>query len=111
MLLAANAFGEPGFHQTVEVVATLPDTLGRTAGLTLVLALRDLTRPGIECAAHHPLSGCATVDWDDFPSRPATPPSGLFRNRLQVVMASGSRVFHLRKALTLADEPEPGPPT
>ena len=111
LLLAAGAFGEPGFHEALRITAALPDTLGPTTGLTLVLELRDLSRPDVTCAAPHPTSGCATGDWDDFPGRPATPESGLFLNRLRVVAEGRARDFFLRKTLTLADDPEPGPPT
>ena len=110
-LPAANAFGEPGFHAAFRINATLPDTLGATTGLTLVLALRDLTRPTITCSAPHPTSGCATVDWDDFPGRPATPADGLFLNRLRVATVGGTRDYFLRKTLAMEDDPEPGPPT
>lgn len=110
-LPAAGAFGEPGFHAAFQITAALPDTLGPTTGLTLVLELRDLTRPTVTCSTPHPTSGCATVDWDDFPDRPATPASGLFLNRLRVAAGGGTRDFFLRKTMTLADDPEPGPPT
>lgn len=96
-LPAAHAFGEPGFHQVVIVP-------GRVAGSgrTLTVSLRDVSRPGIRCAYDHPLSGCATVDWADDPSRPKVPSDGVFRN----VLVVGGRRFYLSRSGRLAARPD-----
>lgn len=109
-LPAALAFGDPGFHQVLLAARRLPQRLGKTAGLKLVLTLRDAGRPGQTCSAEHPLSGCATVDWSDDPGRPNVPESGVFVNSLTVRLASGTRTFYLRPAGTLARSPEPFEP-
>ena len=90
--------------------AKVLETAEELEGLTLVLTLRDLTRPEITCVGESPRSGCATVDWDAFPWEPIAPPDGILLNRLLFLADDWSRAFHLRKTLTLADDPEPGPP-
>jgi hypothetical protein len=109
-LPAAQAFGEPGFHQVLAATRRLPRRLGGSAGMKLVLTLRDATRPRQRCSSDHPLSGCATVDWSDDPSRPGTPPSGVFRNTLTIQLASGRRTFFLRPTGTMGLRPNPFEP-
>jgi len=99
-LPAAQAFGEPGFHQVLVARATLPRELPR--GARLVLTLRDASRPGIRCSSEHPLSGCATVDWSDDPSRPKVPRGGVFRNAL----ALGRETYFLSESGRLARRPD-----
>ncbi len=105
-LAAANAFGEPGFHEPFHFTHRLPADLGSTAGLRLVVALRDVTRPEQTCSSQHPLSGCATVDWSDAESRPNVPAGGVFDNSLTVELRSGERTFFLSEVGVLADTPD-----
>jgi hypothetical protein len=105
---AARAFGEPGFHQVLTATGRLPVRLPRAD--RLVLSLRDLSRPLQRCEFHHPLSGCATVDWSDDPSRPNVPPGGVFTNTITVRIASGPRTLYLRSSGALSDRPEPFAP-
>jgi hypothetical protein len=107
-LQAANAFGEPGFHQVLTTAARLPARLPGSA--RLVLSLRDLSRPSQRCGFDHPLSGCATVDWSDDPSRPNVPPGGVFTNAITVRLTSGPRTVYLRSSGALSDRPEPFAP-
>ena len=83
----AQSFTDPGFHYVVVVHGRIAGS-----GRTLSLSLRDLTRPRQRCVSEHPLSGCVTVDWADFPGRPHVPKSGVFRNELTV----GGVRLHLR---------------
>jgi hypothetical protein len=99
-LPAAQAFGEPGFHQVLVARAQLPRSL--PAGKRLVLTLRDVSRTGVRCSSEHPLSGCATVDWADDPSRPKVPPGGVFRNALTV----GRETYFLSESGRLASRPD-----
>jgi hypothetical protein len=72
-----------------------------------VLELRDASRPRERCKSDHPLSGCATVDWSDDPSRPHVPATGVFLNTLTL----GGRRLFLRQSGALASRPdryEPG---
>ena len=106
---AANAFGDPGFHEVLTATAALdlPEGAGSTEGLRLVLALRDAGRPDQSCASEHPLSGCATVDWSDFEDRPNVPPGGVFDNHVTLETAAGPRTFYVSESGALADEPDP----
>jgi len=101
-LPAAEAFGEPGFHEVRTAEATLPDGLGATKGRRLVLRLRDAGRPDQSCDSEHPLSGCATVDWSDDESRPNVPPGGVFDNRLEL----GGQTFFLSESGALGGTPD-----
>ena len=96
VLPAAGAFGAPGFHEVLRAEAQVPTDVASLAGSRLVLRLRDLSRPAVTCDSQHPLSGCATVDWSDFPGRPGVPEGGAFENRVTLPLASGSRTFYLR---------------
>lgn len=106
-LPAAGAFGEPGFHDVLTFTAAVPPG---TSGRTLVLRLRDASRPERSCASEHPLSGCATVDWSDDPGRPKVPASGVFENTLMVRAGAQSATLHLRANGRLAAAPEPFDP-
>ena len=99
-LPAARAFGEPGFHQVLVAQARLPRRI--PPGGRLVLALRDVSRPQQRCAFAHPLSGCATVDWADDPSRPKVPAGGVFVNELVV----GGATYFLSASGGLARRPD-----
>lgn len=110
-LPAAEAFGEPGFHEVLTASRRLPANLGPARGLRLVVSLRDAGRPGATCSSQHPLSGCATVDWSDDPGRPSVPPGGVFTNSLTLQLASGPRTFFLSESGALRTRPdafEPG---
>ena len=102
-LPAAQAFGEPGFHQVVTATRRLP---ARLQGVRIVLTLRDVSRPRQRCASEHPLSGCATVDWSDDPSRPKVPAGGVFRNELTVRTRAGALTLFLHPDGTLSRRPE-----
>jgi hypothetical protein len=99
-LPAAHAFGQPGFHQVVTATRRLPPGIG---GRRVIVSLRDVSRPRQRCSEDHPLSGCATVDWSDDPSRPKVPPGGVFRNAVTI----GRQTLHLRCNGTLARTPQP----
>ncbi len=103
-LPAAQAFGQPGFHEVLTASGSVPKD---AAGATLSISLRDATRPTQTCSADHPLSGCATVDWSDDPSRPNVPPNGVFVNSITVQLESGERTLYLSQSGTLADAPDP----
>ena len=107
---AAGAFGEPGFHEVLTADQTLPGDLGETAGRTLVLRLWDAGRSEVACGRDHPLSGCATVDWSDAPSRPKVPPGGAFRSNVILQLASGTHTFFLSDTDRLTDEADPFKP-
>jgi len=101
----AEAFGAPGFHEVLTVTDKLPDTLPSTAGKRLVFSLRDASRPGQTCFRDHPLSGCATVDWSDDPSRPKVPEGGVFVNSITLQLQTGPQSF-FRASGRLADKPD-----
>lgn len=105
-LPAANDFGEPGFHKVLTATQNLSSELGETAGLRLVLSLWDVKRSEITCTTEHPLSGCATIDWSDFESRPNVPPGGVFDNSLTLELVSGTHTFYLSETGDLNDEPD-----
>ena len=100
----ARAFGDPGFHEPLEIGAPLPE--GADRGGRLVLRLFDAGRPDITCESEHPLSGCVTVDWSDFADRPGVPPGGVFDNHLRVTTADGPRVLYLSETGGLAPAPD-----
>ena len=105
-LPAANAFGEPGFHEVLTATHNLPSDLGRMTGLRLVLKLWDAGRPNLSCNREHPLSGCATVDWSDAIGRPNVPPEGVFDNRITFQFATGVHSFFLSESGALNDKPD-----
>ena len=75
-------------------------------GLEVRLRLRDAGRPGQTGSRNHPLSGCATVDWSDAPSRPKVPPNGVFDNILTLRLASGEHTFFLSEEGRLNQVPD-----
>ena len=107
---AAGAFGEPGFHEVLITSHELDRGLGPTAGLRLVLTLRDAGRPAQTCSREHPLSGCATVDWSDSPGRPKVPQGGVFENRLTIRFESGEHPLFLSDSGALNEDPDPFKP-
>ena len=102
----AGSFGEPGFHEELIAAHNLPQDVGRTVGMTLVIALRDAGRPQQTCSREHPLSGCATVDWSDAESPPKVPPGGVFDNSLTVQLESGTHTVFLSESGGLNDAPD-----
>ena len=105
-LPAASAFGQPGFHEAVTISSSVPVTPAPAAGRTLVVRLRESSRPGQTCSQDHPLSGCATVDWSDSPDRPKVPAGGVFDNSLTLPLAGGPATLFLRADGALATRPE-----
>jgi hypothetical protein len=95
----------PGFHERVVASGSVANVTA-TAGETLVIRLRDETRPGIECASEHPLSGCVTVDWSDFEDRPRVPTGGAFTHLVSIELQSGRHDFFLSESGLLADVPD-----
>lgn len=104
---AASAFGDPGFHAVLRAAAPARRTASGdfSGSRRLVLSLRDLSRPGQTCSNDHPLSGCATVDWSDNPSRPNVPPSGVFDNSVTLGLKGGPVTLFLSDSGTLEDRP------
>lgn len=103
---ASVGFGVPGSHDVLTASGTTPADLATTAGMRLVIELRDVSRPELKCTSEHPLGGCATVDWSDFPERPKVPESGVFDNHITLRLASGERTFYLSEQNRLADKPD-----
>ena len=103
-LPAANAFGEPGFHETVQLTHSIPSAIETSAGMRIVVSLWDAGRPDQACSSDHPLSGCATVDWSDSEGRPNVPAGGVFENSLELPLRDGARTFYLSERGLLADE-------
>ena len=108
-LPAAGGFGEPGFHETINLSGALPDTVASAGRLTV--RLHEVTRPNQTCGRNHPLSGCATVDWSDFEDRPSVPAGGVFDNRLSLATTTGTVDLFLSETLTLASTPDSYSPT
>jgi hypothetical protein len=77
---------------------------GGRAGDTLVVALGDATRPRSTCAADHPLSGCATIDWFGAEDGRRGQP---LRNSVTIDLASGPQTFYLRETGGLSDHVAP----
>ena len=102
-LPAAAAFGDPGFHEAIQLTHSIPSALEPTAGMRIIVALWDAGRPEQACSRDHPLSGCATVDWSDAESRPNVPAGGVFDNSLQLQLGAGVRTFYLSERGFLAD--------
>ena len=105
-LPAAESFGEAGFHEPIIVTDVISEDLGSTAGATLSVVLRDVSRPQQDCSSQHPLSGCATVDWSDDEDRPKVPPGGVLDNRLSLSLGSASRDLFLSESGNLATSPD-----
>jgi hypothetical protein len=108
---AANAFDDPGFHETFVLTGAVPAAAGGVSG-ELIVRLFDVGRPDQTCDRDHPLSGCATVDWSDFENRPGVPVGGVFDNHLSVVSTSGGPVeLFLSERRGLAATPDQYSPT
>ncbi len=102
---AASSFDDPEFHFAVSRTSSAPaETPGNG---TLVLTLRDLSRPDEACSQEHPLSGCLTVDWSDFEGRPGVPPGGVLENSITLQLVSGPKTFYLTERSGLADQKPP----
>jgi hypothetical protein len=111
VILAAQSFTERGFHDGLTITTRLRVRGPLLRGpATVLLTLRDASRPRQTCTENHPLSGCVTVDWSDDPARPHVPPSGVFTNALTVQTARGSRTLYLHPAGTLTARAEPFAP-
>jgi len=106
----ASAFGDPGFHESVVLTGTVPEAAAEQPG-DLVVRLRDVDHPNQTCDRHHPLSGCATIDWSDFEDRPRVPTGGVFDNHLNVVSTSGDVMLFLSEDRGLAAMPDEYSPT
>lgn len=100
----------PGFHEVSEFTATLPTDLRAMSGSTLIVRFRDLTRPDVTCASEHPLSGCVTLDWSDFPERPKVPEGGAFEQRVSLPTVDGTRDLFLSESGELHTTPDPYQP-
>ena len=109
-LATAGTFGDPGFHQILELTGAIPEAAEGLAG-ELAVILVDIGRPDQECDRDHPLSGCATVDWSDFEDRPGVPTGGVFDNRLNVTSTSGPIELFLSETAGLAEAPDSYSPT
>ncbi len=105
-LTAADSFGVPGFHQVLEARGHVPGRVTSARRLRLTFTLRDLGRPNQRCSTEHPLSGCATVDWADDPSRPKVPAGGVFSNRIMLRLGDSVETLYLRRSGTLARRPD-----
>ena len=103
---AAIDSDEPGFHEVFFVLQRLRPDLAPTAGRRLVVTLRDLTRPGQQCASDEPEDGCVTIDWSADPAEPRTPANGLFVNRLRLTLEAGERDYFLSRTMALNDVPD-----
>ena len=103
-LPAAAAFGDPGFHESIQLTHNLPSTLETTTGMGIIVSLWDAGRPGQACSRDHPLSGCATVDWSDAESRPNVPAGGVFDNSLKLQLEAGEQTFFFSERGILVDE-------
>ena len=109
-LPAADSFGAPGFHQVLVAGGRVPARVASAKRFRLTLTLRDLGRPHRRCSTDHPLSGCATVDWADDPSRPKVPAGGVFSNRITLRLGRSVQTLYLRRSGTLARAPDPYAP-
>lgn len=110
-LADADSFESEGFHQVIELDTVIAGGYTVPAGASLILVLRDASRPSQTCDRQHPLSGCATVDWSDFEGRPGVPDGGVFDNRLVIQRPSGERTLFLSESGSLADAPDAYSPT
>ncbi|MEI7619375.1 MAG: hypothetical protein WCK14_12225 [Actinomycetota bacterium] len=119
-LLASGAFevpavqgikDAPGFHEVFDTTALVPAATHVGSGSRILIRFRDRTRPTVTCASEHPLSGCVTLDWSDFPERPRVPAGGAFEQRLTLDAAAGHQDLYLSQSGTLNAQPdhyEPG---
>ena len=101
----------PGFHEVFDATALVPPSIHVGSGSRILIRFRDRTRPDVTCASEHPLSGCVTLDWSDFPERPRVPAEGAFEQRLTLDAAAGHQDLFLSQSGTLNARPdhyEPG---
>jgi hypothetical protein len=101
----------PGFHEVFDAAALVPPSIHVGSGSRILIRFRDRTRPDVTCASEHPLSGCVTLDWSDFPERPRVPAEGAFEQRLTLDAAAGHQDLFLSNSGTLNARPdhyEPG---
>ena len=105
-LPAAESFAAPGFHQVLIAGGRVPALVASASRFRLTLTLRDLGRPRRRCSIDHPLSGCATVDWADDPSRPKVPAGGVFSNRITLRLGQAVESLYLRRSGTLGRAPQ-----
>ena len=105
LLPAASAFGTPGFHEVLIASDVLSNEYVVNKPGLLVVSLRDASRPEFGCSSHHPLSGCATVDWADAESRPNVPPGGVFENSITLNGVSGTYKLFLSRSGFLNELP------
>jgi len=101
----------PGFHEVFDATALVPPSIHVGSGSRILIRFRDRTRPDVKCASEHPLSGCVTLDWSDFPERPRVPAEGAFEQRLTLDAAAGHQDLFLSQSGTLNARPdhyEPG---
>ena len=101
---ASFTFNEPGFHFPIILTHTVPINLPPTAGKQLIISLRDQSSPTKVCADDTPSAGCATVDWQDDPSRPNVPATGIFDNSLHLQIGETRQIWVLNPDSTLTTE-------
>ena len=94
-LVAASAFGDPGFHEILELTGTVPAAAGMTGELSVRLV--DIGRTDQELS--------------DFVDRPGVPTGGVFDNYLNVVSTSGRLELFLSETRGLAEAPDSYSPT
>lgn len=105
-LPAATSFEAPGFHEVLVAHGQVPARVAPAPRYRLTLMLRDRGRPRLRCSTDHPLSGCATVDWADDPSRPKVPAGGVFSNRITIRLGRAIETLYLRRSGLLARVPD-----
>ncbi len=104
---AARSFDDPGFHHSLSIQGILPTDLDGAevgvSGYTILISLRDASRPEQTCDRDHPLSGCVTIDWADSPGRPHVPTTGVFDNQVSLMTTRGLRHLYLSEAGSLSE--------
>jgi hypothetical protein len=89
----------PNLYSEFELVHQIPAEVGPTAGLTLVVALRDTGRPEQTCPHSSPDSGCAVLDWS--PIVELDDGTRQFDQTVTLDTSSGPRTFFLYSDLSL----------
>lgn len=89
----------PNLYSEFELVHQIPAEVGPTAGLTLVVALRDAGRPEQTCPHSAPNSGCVVVDWS--PIVELDDGTRQFDQTVTLDLDSGPRTFFLYSDLSL----------
>jgi hypothetical protein len=102
---AALAPGEPGSEQVFRFGQKARNVKATRPGQTLVVTLRDASRPRVTCAYDHPLSGCVTIDW--FGGGDSSGGGEPLENVLTLELRSGERTFYLSETGILASDPPP----